>query len=521
MASLLKTELAPRDYQLAIAETAKNKNTLVVLPTGLGKTLVAMLVMDAFLSKGGRCVFLAPTKPLAEQHHKTFKTNFALGEEEVALLTGAIPAKKRAAVWKTAKIVSATPQTMENDLKGRRVELSAYSLVIFDEAHRTVGKYAYTYVARKCAEAGTRTMALTASPGSRRDKIEEIMKTLGIDAAEIRSEQDDDVKEYVQPLETKWIEVELPPEFRRICNELGDMISERTKYFTKLGLLPSHTKHLGKRKLLELRPRLVRATGGWKYMALSRYAELFNLVHAQELIETQGAGTFVEFFKKMGARETKSKAVVRILGNETIRRAITIASASQIDHPKIGKLLEVVEQRKGKTFIVFVQYRVQIKRVVEELNRLEGIRAIRFVGKREGVSAQEQKETIEKFRAGEFNVLVASSIGEEGLDIPSVDCVIFYEPVPSEIRMIQRRGRTARAKAGEVIFLITKDTRDEAYYWVAKHREKQMKHIIGSMSGGKQKKEGRKGREPEEKTEKHGPAQEHGRGQRKITDFFS
>ena len=70
--------------------------------------------------------------------------------------------------------------------------------------------------------------------------------------------------------------------------------------------------------------------------------------------------------------------------------------------------------------------------------------------------------------------IVATSIGEEGLDIPQVDLVVFYEPVPSEIRTIQRRGRTGRSAAGRVVMLVTKDTRDEAYFYSARRKERKM-----------------------------------------------
>jgi Fanconi anemia group M protein len=83
-------------------------------------------------------------------------------------------------------------------------------------------------------------------------------------------------------------------------------------------------------------------------------------------------------------------------------------------------------------------------------------------------------EIIEKFSKGEFNVLVATSVAEEGLDIPSTDLVVFYEPVPSEIRTIQRRGRTGRRRPGRVVVLVTKDTRDEIYYYSARRKEKRM-----------------------------------------------
>jgi len=167
------------------------------------------------------------------------------------------------------------------------------------------------------------------------------------------------------------------------------------------------------------------------------------------------------------------------------------AAQLRVDHPKLDKLRQLIEARKDKVYIVFVQYRDQVKKVVEELNKIPGVKAERFVGKREGVTQEEQKDTIQRFRNKEFNILVASSIGEEGLDIPSVDIVIFYEPIPSEIRNIQRRGRTARTRAGEVVILITKDTRDEAYYWVSRSRERKMRRIVKGMQsrlGGEEKK---------------------------------
>ncbi|MEW6329628.1 MAG: helicase-related protein, partial [Candidatus Micrarchaeota archaeon] len=226
-----------------------------------------------------------------------------------------------------------------------------------------------------------------------------------------------------------------------------------------------------------------------------------------ELLETQGPGTFLEFFRRMGERVTQSKAVKTILNNKRIHEILARAEKLS-EHPKLEKLRALVEERRGKMLIVFVQYRDQIRRVVDELNKIDGVRAVQFVGKREGVSQKLQKETIEKFRKGEFNVLVASSIGEEGLDIPSVDCVIFYEPIASEIRSIQRRGRAGRAKAGEVIVLITKGTRDEAYYWVAQKKEKRMRRIVKRMQLGFEGKPAR------------GEKKKKRRVQSKITDYF-
>ena len=67
------------------------------------------------------------------------------------------------------------------------------------------------------------------------------------------------------------------------------------------------------------------------------------------------------------------------------------------------------------------------------------------------------------------------------MDIPEVNAVIFYEPIPSAIRTIQRAGRTARLEKGKWIVLVTKGTRDESYYYVSKAREKKMASAIKSV----------------------------------------
>ena len=151
------------------------------------------------------------------------------------------------------------------------------------------------------------------------------------------------------------------------------------------------------------------------------------------------------------------------------------------EHPKIPKLLSLLLKHKGKKAIVFVQYRTQIEHIVSKLLDL-GFSAKPFMGKRNKFTKKQQEQTIQDFRENKFDILVSSSIGEEGLDIPAVDIVIFYEPIPSEIRTIQRRGRTGRLNKGEVCILITKGTRDEYYYWASQRKEKKMHSILKKFS---------------------------------------
>ncbi|MFA5929915.1 MAG: helicase-related protein [Candidatus Micrarchaeia archaeon] len=475
MAPFLREGIIPRAYQSAIAASALARgNTLVVLPTGLGKTLVAFLVMEERL-KAGRVVFLAPTKPLVRQHHKTFleMTNFP--EEGTALITGEVAPKKREGMWKR-KACFSTPQTLQNDLKKGRAN-AGIALVVVDEAHRAVGSYAYTYVATECAKAGALVLGLTASPGGNKARIEEIVEILGIKNIEIRTAEDPDVLPYMMPLDVTYIRVPLGKSFTSARLLLEEMLHEAADRLSSFGM---HVPFRSKRALVELRGRILRMSEKSRYTALSFYATVFNLSHMLELIETQGPAPFLSYVKKMEARED-TKARHRIFADRRFMEAVRICGAAEA-HPKLEKLCELLSapSAKDEKTLVFAQYRDTVKAIVEYL-RAKGFSTERFVGKKEGVTAEEQRKTIERFAHGEFSVMAATSIGEEGLDIPSVDTVVFFEPIPSEIRSIQRRGRAGRLRAGKVVVLVAEGTRDEGHLHSSRKKEENMKKIVGRM----------------------------------------
>ncbi|HSB47769.1 MAG TPA: helicase-related protein [Candidatus Bilamarchaeum sp.] len=469
-------ELIPRAYQLAIYNSiVQHGNTLVVLPTGLGKTLIAlMLIRDRM--KIGRCLFLTPTKPLAKQHQHSLMKTLGLSGKNVALVTGEIAPGKRKEQYITDVIIS-TPQTIRNDIETGVLE-PKFSLVVFDECHRSVGDYAYTYVAEKTAGEGTLFVGLTASPGGRMDRIREVMGSLKIGNVEIRGHEDPDVAPYVQKSTVTWIPVMLSDHFKAIKFELDKMTGVHAQRLAGMGF-PPPLKHKG--KFMQLRQRILNIPHNIKYPALVQYSILLHLLHMTELLETQGVYPLREYLKKLEEKESKSAKM--LLNEEGIARVKTLAEKDE-DHPKMPVLVNTVKRLAGQRLIVFVQYRSQISRI-ETVLKEHGIRAKMFVGKKDGVTRKAQEETIAGFREGAFDVLVASSIGEEGLDIPAVDTVIFYEPVPSEIRSIQRRGRAARLKEGQVIVLMTKGTRDEFYYHASESREKKMKGILRGMQRAK------------------------------------
>jgi Fanconi anemia group M protein len=167
-----------------------------------------------------------------------------------------------------------------------------------------------------------------------------------------------------------------------------------------------------------------------------------------------------------------------------IKKACEGLLERNLEHPKEGKLVEIIsaQAKEGNSVIVFAQYRDTVTQLAKTLNSLHGVKAKILVGRADsGMSQKEQNAVVESFRDKEFNVLVATSIGEEGLDIPAVDLVVFYEAVPSEIRLIQRRGRAGRMRIGKSMVLVTKGTKDEAYLWLSRQKEKTMIEHLKKM----------------------------------------
>ncbi|MFT4250499.1 MAG: DEAD/DEAH box helicase [Candidatus Woesearchaeota archaeon] len=479
----------PRGYQEAIVQTAKQYNTLVVLPTGLGKTAIAMMLAQHRIQQhpNKKILFVAPTKPLVEQHHTSFAQYLPDAETLGVTLTGRTPPKKRAKQFSDATYIFSTPQTIENDLLAGRITLTDVCLLVLDEAHRATGDYAYVGIASEYEKQATnqRILALTASPGSKKEDVQEIVTNCFIEQLEVRSLDDPDVTEYVQELDVTYVEVTLPNEFVQVQQTLARVLDNRNKQLLSTGLVKKEPRTKG--ELLGVQKTLQHEIRSGKpdpavWRSISLIAEILKAQHAQELLETQGLqalNTYLEGLERQ-ARKGQSKAVSNLLQDVDMRHVIIKSKELDkrgLEHPKFVKLLSIIKLERVKNpdskIIVFSQYRDMASLIAKNLNE-----ARLFVGQQKkgetGLSQKEQQAMLEEFRAGEFHVLVATAVGEEGLDIPQVDLVVFYEPVPSAIRTIQRRGRTGRHDTGRVHVLVTKDTRDEAYRWVAFHKEKRM-----------------------------------------------
>jgi Fanconi anemia group M protein len=484
--------LVPRPYQQHIFEVAKSANTLVVLPTGLGKTAIALLLaaqrLVSFPNK--KIVFLAPTKPLVEQQLSVFKESLLLPDDDFALFTGTIAPEKRHRQWLDARVIFSTPQALENDVLGGKISFHDVVLLIVDEAHRATGDYAYTFLAKKYIEQAThsRIVGLSASPGSDKETIKQVCAHLFIEKIEYRKTTDADVAAFTKETKIVWDEVVLTPDITSIIGYLQTAYDQRLQQVTTYGFLPKQSLPFSKTALLALQRTLhgkinTEENAVELLHSISLLAQCLKLSHALELAQTQSLYALYAYISSIltAAKLGKTKAAKSLAVDPLVLGAFAksrdIISAGK-EHPKLNRLSFLVNEELAKKqdakIIIFTQFRDTAVRLQKEINASTKLFFGQAKKNGEGLSQKEQKNILQQFRAGDFSVLIATSVAEEGLDIPSVDHVFFYEPIPSAIRSVQRRGRTGRQEKGFVTVLIAKGTRDEINRWSSFHKEKRM-----------------------------------------------
>ncbi len=493
-----------RLYQQTIAEKACQKNTMVILPTALGKTVISALVAAHFLYNhwGMRIMVMAPTRPLVLQHKDTFGEFLRIKAEDMVVLTGRVPPGYRKHLWEgDAKIFFATPQVVRNDLQSGVLSLENFSFILFDECHRARKNYAYTLVAKKYAEQARWPiiMATTASPGSNQKNIHQTCSDLFIEQIEFRTEENPDVAPYIYRVDVEWRQLDLPEEYKKMGEILRNILWKRLRRLQSLGLVKKYWRYVTRRDLLDagenLRKRVEEASETEKgplYGAIMLQAASLTIFHALELVETQGTYSFSRFLERVEKNSHQKKSYRNIINDpqyHLLKNYLT--KIGGLNHPKISVLKNEVSvhlrNNPSPRILVFTQYRDTASHIVNELKTLDDVNVKRFVGQASkendlGLSQDEQAQILHDFREGRLNTLVATSIAEEGLDIPAVDLVVFYEPIPSEIRFIQRKGRTGRKSVGKTVILVAKETYDIAYLRASKRRVEKMKGIVASLN---------------------------------------
>ncbi|KZT74815.1 P-loop containing nucleoside triphosphate hydrolase protein [Daedalea quercina L-15889] len=484
-----------RDYQFNIARHCLFENTLVALPTGLGKTFIAGVVMLNFFHwfPEGKVVFLAPTKPLVAQQIDASHKVCGIPGSHAAELTGEVSRIKRLYAYAEKRVLYMTPQTLMSDLKSQTCDPADIVLIVIDEAHKGTGDYAYAQIIRYMMSKNPhfRVLALTATPGSRPEAVQEIVDCLHISHIEIRNEESIDICKYIYKKDVIMHNIQMNEDVVRLRDLLSKIMQPLIKSVQNNGAMhgpPDPVALHPFRCQSSMKELYARKAPGWALAAASKLQPLARAMgYLLEASTNMCYGVLHSLLSGVDA-ETGKKAASRNSQNSLQKDANFQALIKEVEdqknrgfalHPKMERLRALLVQHfddrgrgagnaEDSRVMVFASYRECVDEVVEMLNKDSPvIRAARFVGQaadkqgRSGLAQRQQLEVIERFKAGEFNVLVSTSIGEEGLDIGEVDVIVCYDAQKTPIRMLQRAGRTGRKRAGVVHVLLAQGREDK------------------------------------------------------------
>lgn len=500
---------AIRDYQYNIVARGLFHNLLVALPTGLGKTFIAATVMLNWFrwTKSAQILFVAPAKPLVFQQIEACFNIVGIPRSETVMLTGDVSPNLRPELWKTKRVFFLTPHIVVNDLKSGWVDPKRIALLVVDEAHRATGNYSYVEVVQfiRRFNRSFRVLALTATPGNSVDTVQEVINKLDIARIEIRTEFSLDIRQYVH---TKTTSRELFSNseemvmvmdfFSKAVQPVLNRLSQFNAYWSKdpmaltpYGLTQARSKWMGSDAGRN-------ANFAIKGMVNRIFTVLASLAHGIELLKYHGIGPFYHTmlsFRSAQAVNQGGKYEREILDSESFTKMMTrlqfwMNNDTFIGHPKLeylqGKVLEHftnAAESSATRIMIFAHYRDSAEEIVRVLNRNAPlIRPHVFVGQAsskgsEGMDQKKQQAIIREFKEGKYNTLVATSIGEEGLDIGEIDLIICYDSSASPIRMLQRMGRTGRKRAGNIVLLLMRG-KEENSFIAAKDNYEKMQTMI-------------------------------------------
>jgi ATP-dependent DNA helicase MPH1 len=511
---------AIRDYQYSIVRNGLFNNLLVALPTGLGKTFIAATIMLNFFrwTKEAQIVFVAPTKPLVAQQAEACFNIVGIPKSQTTMLTGDQPPALRTEEWAEKRVFFMTPQTLQNDLSSGIADPKNIVLLVVDEAHRATGNYAYVNVVTfmRRFNKSFRVLALTATPGASVEAVQEVVDGLEISKVEIRTEESMDIQQYVHRRNIDQILLDPSDEmvlvqehYSKALQPLVNQLCAQNAYWKKdpmalttFGILTARVNWMGSNAGRT-------ASFGLKGMMNALFTVLASVAHGIKLLNFHGIGPFYSAVKdlRQGVEDGNKGGKYRkqLIEHPDFKKMMDrmgswICKDDFVGHPKLTFLCDAVlnhfldagEGRLGEDsppsgtrIIVFAEYRDSAEEICRVLNRHGPmVRASVFVGqadskRSEGMNQAKQLETINNFKNGKINVIVATSIGEEGLDIGQVDLIICYDASASPIRMLQRMGRTGRKRAGNIVLLLMRGKEEESFI-KAKDNYEQMQKMISS-----------------------------------------
>ncbi|KAM8808011.1 Fanconi anemia group M protein [Eudromia elegans] len=518
------TNYPVRGYQLRMAGAALLANTLVCLPTGLGKTFVAAVVMYNFYRwfPSGKVLFLAPTKPLVAQQMEACARLMGIPPRHMAEMTGGTQVLSRRELWATRRVFFLTPQIMVNDLSRGTCPAVEIKCLVIDEAHKALGNHAYCQVVKELSKYTNqfRILALSATPGSDAKAVQQVISNLLIAKIELCSEDSPEIQPYSHERRVEKIVVPLGKELVEIQNAYIRVLEAFAGRLIKIGVLarreiPSLTKYqiILARDQFRKNPSSQNA-GILQGTIEGDFALCISLYHGYELLLQMGLRSlFIYFCGIMDGSKGLTRTRNELGRNEDFMKlyqqlrdmfadtSLTSANGSPhkdrpvsenkkefiYSHPKLRKLEEIVvkhfeswkqgcsgqstaeSESMDTRVMIFSSFRDSVQEIAEMLSRLRPVvRVMTFVGHSTGKSTRgftqkEQLEVVKRFREGGYNTLVSTCVGEEGLDIGEVDLIICFDAQKSPIRLVQRMGRTGRKRQGRIVVILAEGREERTY----------------------------------------------------------
>ncbi|XP_042301766.1 Fanconi anemia group M protein [Sceloporus undulatus] len=526
-----------RGYQARAARAALEANTLLCLPTGLGKTLVAAAVALNFYRwfPAGRVLFLAPTKPLVAQQRRAAAALAGIPARHLAQITGGTQIADRKEIWRNKRVFFLTPQIMINDLSRGICPAAEVKCLIIDEAHRALGNYAYCQVVKELCKYTQefRILALTATPGSDAKAVQQVISNLLISHIELCTEDSPDIQPYSHERQVEKCVVPLGKELVEIQNAYIKVLEAFAGRLIRLRVLsqreiPSLTKYqiiLARDQFRKNPPS--RFPGMPQGVIEGDFALCISLYHGYELLLQMGMRSLYIFLSGIiGGSKGMTRAKNELGRNEDfvmlysqLESMFAETSVSSADdsnttlgtgnkkpfvysHPKLKKLEEVVvehfrswkehedekmpEDKPADTRVmIFSSFRDSVQEIAEMLSQhFPVVRVMTFVGhstgkgkSTKGFTEKEQLEVVKRFREGGYNTLVSTCVGEEGLDIGEVDLIICFDAQKSPIRLVQRMGRTGRKRRGRIVVILSEGREERTYNQSQSNRRSLLKAL--------------------------------------------
>ncbi|XP_053659586.1 uncharacterized protein LOC128708628 [Anopheles marshallii] len=508
-----------RRYQFTITEAALFKNTLVVLPTGLGKTFIAAVVMYNIYRwyPTGKVIFMAPTRPLVSQQIEACYRIMGIPRSDTAEVTGKQARHNRSTLWQTKRVFYATPQVVQADLESseQMFPVEQVRLVVIDEAHKAKGRYAYADVIRRIAERNPyfRVLALSATPGRTLEDVAEVIRNLLISHVEVRWENSIDVLPYVFRKDVRTIVIPLGQTIATVRKELQRLVNPYLQRLLESNVFTHYPGNITPGMLImrqkQYRENALHQRHPNHSAIIADFGVCISMYHALDLLVKHGIRTFLNFFDDSGgtngqekyfvAKDRQIKTFLDQLREQFHHRErhqsandsgiITGNDDVDFGHPKYRileqQLMTFFKEFPDSKSIVFCEFRDSVSMIYRMLsNNQPLIRPNCIVGQSRAsgvrVAQHEQIDVMRHFRSGTYNTLIATCVAEEGIDVGEVDLIVCFDIAKNPMRFVQRIGRTGRKRVGRVLMLVTEGEEHDTLKQVLASKDKTNQQLARS-----------------------------------------